>query len=218
MSIIILPETHEEWIQKRSTGLGASDCGTIIGVNRWKSNQELYREKVGLSEPEDISDKPQVQLGHDEEPMIRALFALENPQYEVIYESPYKMIFHDKYDFLFCTPDGELIERNTGRKGILEIKTTEIKRSEQWSEWDNQIPQTYYAQVCHQLIATGWDFAILKARIRYYKDEELRIAERQYTIEREEVKKDMAYIMQKEIAFWKCVQEKKCPPLLLPSI
>ncbi len=218
MSKIILPKDHEEWIKLRATGIGASDSGTIIGVNRWKSNQALYREKVGLSEPEDISNKPQVQLGHDEEPLIRALFALENPRYEVIYESPYKMIFHSTHEFLFCTPDGELIERDTGRKGILEIKTTEIKRSEQWAEWDGRIPDTYYAQICHQLNATGWEFAILKARIRYYKDGELRIAERQYTIEREEAKEDMEYLLEKEIDFWKSVQEKKCPALILPSI
>ena len=216
--MIILPKDHSEWLKERSKGLGASDCGAIIGVSRWKSNQDLYREKIGLIEPEDISGKPQVQLGHDEEPLIRALFALENPEYEVLYESPYKMIFHDKYDFLFCTPDGELIERDTGRKGILEIKTTEIKRSEQWSEWEDQIPQTYYAQVCHQLICTGWDFAILKARIRYYKDGDLRIAERQYPIERAEIKEDMEYILKKEIEFWQCVKEKKQPALILPSI
>lgn len=215
---ILLPETHEAWLQERKRGIGASDAGTIIGVNNWKSNQELYREKVGLVEPEDISDKPQVQLGHDEEPLIRALFALENPEYEVAYESPYKMIFHDIHDFLFCTPDGELTERSTGRKGLLEIKTTEIKRSEQWKEWDNKIPQTYYAQVCHQLLCTGWDFVVLKTRIRYYKDGELRIAEKQYTIERDEAAADMEYLLEKEIEFWECVKARKQPGLILPNI
>lgn len=216
--MIILPKNRVAWLEERKKGLGASDAGTIIGVNKWKSNVDLFKEKTGLQEAEDISHKPQVQLGHDEEPLIRELFALENPEYQVDYESPYKMIFHDTHNFLFCTPDGELTEKANGRKGILEIKTTEIKRSEQWKEWDDQIPQTYYAQICHQLLATGWDFAVLKARIRYYKDGELRIAERQYRIEREEVQADMDYILEKETEFWKCVQERKCPPLILPEI
>lgn len=218
MSIIVLPESHGEWLEARKTGLGASDAGTIIGVNKWKSNVDLFREKTGLKEAEDISHKPQVQLGHDEEPLIRALFALENPKYEVIYESPYKMIFHDTHKFLFCTPDGELTEKATGRRGGLEIKTTEIQRPEQWKEWDNRVPQTYYAQTCHQMLATGWEFVVLKVRIRYWRDGELRIAERQYTIKREEARNDMDYILEKEIEFWNCIQERRCPPLILPDI
>ena len=201
--MIILPQTHEEWLQHRKKGLGASDAGTIIGVNKWKSNVDLFREKTGIKEAEDISDKPKVKLGHDEEPLIRALFALENPEYLVEYESPFKMIFNSTHSFLFCTPDGELTERETGRRGGLEIKTTEIMNSAQWKDWDNQVPQTYYSQVCHQMLATGWDFVILKARIRYWKDGELRIAERQYKIEREDAQADMDYLLEKEIEFWK---------------
>ena len=214
---IILPN-REEWLKARNRGLGASESGTIIGVNPWKTTNQLWEEKVGISVPEDISDNPKVKLGNDEEPLIRALFALENPQYEVIYESPFKMIFHDDHDFIFATLDGELVERATGRKGILEIKTTEIMRPEQWKEWDGRIPQSYYSQVCHQLNATGWDFVVLKARIRYTKDGTLAVAERQYTIERTEAQDDMAFILQKEIEFWEYIKRRKRPPLLLPTI
>lgn len=214
---IILPN-REEWLKARERGLGASDSGTIIGVNSWKSNLDLYNEKVGISKTDDISEKPYVILGNKEEPLIRDLFALENPQYEVVFESAYKMIFNPSYNFLFCTPDGELIERETGRKGILEIKTTEIRRPEQWKEWEGRIPQTYYAQVCHQLICTGWEFAILKARIRYYKNGELRIAERQYKITKDEAKKDMEFLLEAEKSFWDSVQKKTPPALVLPAI
>lgn len=214
---IILPN-REEWLKARERGLGASDSGTIIGVNSWKTTVQLFEEKVGIRQPEDISNNPKVKLGHDEEPLIRALFALENPQYEVIYESAYKMIFHDEHDFIFATLDGELIERATGRKGILEIKTTEIMRPEQWKEWDGRIPDSYYSQVCHQLIATGWDFAVLKVRIRYIKDGSPCVAERQYTIERTEAQEDMAYLLQQEIKYWGYIQKRQRPPLLLPTI
>ena len=216
--MIVIPKSHEEWLRERKNGLGASDAGTIIGVNKWKTNVDLWKEKVGLIEPEDISDKPKVKLGHDEEPLIRELFALENPQYKVVYESPYKLIFSDTHSFLFCTPDGELIEHATGRRGGLEIKTTEIMNPGQWAEWDGRIPQTYYSQVCHQMLATGWEFVILKARIRYWKDGDLRIAERQYTIEREDAQADMDYLLEKEIEFWNDVKTKREPALLLPSI
>ena len=64
-----------------------------------------------------------------------------------------------------CVIHGELTDSD-GRKGILEIKTTEIRRSLDRKKWDGQIPDYYYAQIVHQLLATGYDFAILKARIR----------------------------------------------------
>ena len=217
--MVIIPGSHEEWLQERKKGLGASDAGIIIGVNRWKSNVNLWREKVGLLESEDIGHKPQVKYGHDAEPHLRALFALDHPEFRVTYESPYKMIFSDELPFIFATPDGELEEIATGRRGGLEVKTTEIKKTQQWAEWDGRIPQTYYAQVCHQMLATGWEFVILLAQIKWHTpDGEMRKTIREYRIERHEALEDIEFIKQKEIPFWNHVQTKTEPGLILPAI
>lgn len=218
--MILLPRTHEEWLQERKRGLGASDAGTIIGVNKWKTNVELWREKVGLQEPADISHKSYVQYGHDAEPHLRALFALDHPELQVTYESPYKMIFSDELPFIFATPDGELEELATGRKGGLEVKTTEIMNPRQWSEWKGRIPDQYFAQVCHQFLATGWDFIYLLAQIKWTtKEGEKRKDIREYRIERHEVLESMDYLKNMETAFWNNnVLTKKEPGLLLPAI
>lgn len=217
--MIIIPETHEEWIQQRKKGLGASDAGTIIGVNKWKTNVELWREKVGLVEPEDISYKPYVQYGHDAEPHLRALFALDHPELRVTYESPYKMIFSDDLPFIFATPDGELEEIATGRLGGLEVKTTEIMNPRQWADWDGRIPQQYYAQVCHQFLATGWSFIYLLAQIKWTtKEGEKRKMIKEYPIERYEVLDDIGLLRIEEPKFWHHVKTKKEPALLLPAI
>lgn len=217
--MVILPETHEAWLEERKKGLGASDSGAILGVSKWKSNLQLWEEKVGLRKAEDIGDKPQVKYGHDAEPYLRALFALDHPELEVTYESPYKMIFSDELPFLFATPDGELLEKATGRKGGLEIKTTEIQNNSQWAQWKDRIPDTYYSQVCHQMIATGWEFVWLKAQIKWYtRDGDLRIDTRQYLIERHEVEEDLEYMKPELKKFWHHVQTKTPPPLKLPEI
>ena len=217
--MIVLPQNRESWLAARKTGLGASDAGTIIGVNRWKSNVELWQEKVGLREPEDIGHKPHVQYGHDAEPHLRALFALDHPELRVTYESPYKMIFSDELPFIFATPDGELEELATGRHGGLEIKTTEIQNPKQWEEWDNRIPQSYYAQVCHQMLATGWDFVILLVQIKWTtRDGEMRKMIKEYRIERNDALKDIEFVKAKEIPFWRHVQTKTEPGLILPAI
>ena len=122
-----------------------------------------------------------------------------------------------KYPFLFATLDGVLLEKETGRKGVLEIKTTEILNSTQLFKWKNRIPDNYYIQVLHHLLATGYDFVIVKAQIKFSFNG-VRLETRHYTIERKEVLQDMKFLLQKEIAFWNCVTERKKPNLILPSI
>lgn len=217
--MIVIPRTHEEWLQERKKGLGASDAGTIIGVNKWKSNVELWQEKVGLREPEDISHKSYVQYGHDAEPHLRALFALDHPELRVTYESPYKMIFSDELPFIFATPDGELEEIATGRKGGLEVKTTEIMNPRQWEQWKGRIPDQYFAQVCHQFLTTGWDFIFLLAQIKWTnrEGEKLKMI-KEYPIERIDVLDSIEYLKPMEIDFWHHVKTKKEPGLILPTI
>lgn len=217
--MIILPKTHSEWLQERKYGLGASDAASILGISKWKSNLQLWEEKVGLREPEDISDKPFVQYGHAAEPHIRALFALDHPELKVTYESPYKIIRNDEYPFIFCTPDGELEEVDTGRHGGLEIKTTEIMKKSQWAEWEGRIPDNYYCQVCQQMLAAEWDFVWLKALIKWTTPSgEKRQTLREYNIEREEALEDIAAIKEADIKFWGQVETKQKPALILPAI
>ena len=216
---VIIPESHEGWLLERQYGIGASDAASVLGMSKWKTNQQLWEEKVGLREPEDISDKPYVQYGHDAEPHIRALFALNHLELNVTYESPYKIIRNDDHPFIFCTPDGELEEVSTGRRGGLEIKTTEIKSPAQWDEWNGRIPQQYYCQVIWQMIATGWEFVWLAALIKWYtKDGELRMNYREYPIERADVQEDIAHTMSKGIEFWRTIDTKTKPALKLPQI
>ena len=217
--MIVIPRNREEWLQERKKGLGASDAGTIIGVNKWKTNVDLWREKVGLREPEDISHKSYVQYGHDAEPHLRALFALDHPELRVTYESPYKMIFSDELPFIFATPDGELEELSTGRKGGLEIKTTEIMNPRQWAEWKGRIPDQYFAQVCHQFLATGWDFIFLLAQIKWTNREgEKMKMTKEYPIERRDVLDSIEYLKPMEIKFWHNVTTNKEPGHILPAI
>lgn len=216
---IIIPETHDAWLEERKKGIGASDAGTIIGVNRWKTNVELWEEKAGLRQPEDIGHKPYVQYGHDAEPHIRAIFSLDHPELRVTYDSPYKIIRNDELQFIFCTPDGEIEELDTGRRGGLEIKTTQILNGRQWSDWNDRIPDQYYCQVCHQMLATGWDFVWLRAQIKWHtRDGELRLDTREYLIERNGAQDDIEAIKEAEIEFWDNVQNKRQPALLLPEI
>lgn len=213
---IITCTDHDDWLLKRGYGIGGSDAAAVVGMNPYKSNIELFEEKTGRRLPEDISGKPYVRYGTDAEPLIRELFALDYPEYKVHY--PGSCIYRSRgYPFLQASLDGELIDPD-GRKGILEIKTTNILQSMQREKWNDRIPDNYYIQVLHYLIVTGYDFVVLRAHLRSVWGKDIRTSVRHYFIERTDVEPDMDYLLSEEIKFWGYVESGRKPPLVLPGI
>jgi Phage-related protein, predicted endonuclease len=43
--ILYDPQTREEWLKCRCRGIGGSDAGAVIGVNKYKTNVDLWAEK-----------------------------------------------------------------------------------------------------------------------------------------------------------------------------
>lgn len=214
--MILKPKDREEWLAMRQdVGIGGSDAGTVLGLNPWCSNVQLWRYKTGQDVPPDISDKPAVKFGKIAEEHIRELFILDYPDMDVQYHE-FWMYVNDRFPWQFATLDGELTDdTGNGKRGILEIKTTTIQSKTQWDEWEGGIPDRYYAQVLHQLSATGFDFAILRAYIRYYKGGEFRAAVRDYKIERDDVLDDIAYLREQEMRFMDCVNSGKPPAAII---
>ncbi len=216
---------EKDWLEARKSGIGGSDVATILGLSPYKTNIELWEEKTGRREQKDISDNPFVKYGKKAEEHLRALFALDFPKYCVEYDR-YKIFRNPEYPFILATLDGWLVEmddsepmRMIKRYGVLEIKTAEIKQPGQWSKWKDQIPDQYYCQVLHQLLATEFDFVILKAQLKSQYKDELRIDTRHYTIKRADVTEDLEYLKAKEIEFWtEYVEKDVMPPLKLPNI
>ena len=215
--MIIKLTNREEWLKARQLqGIGGSEAGCVLGVNKYQSNVELWELKTGMREAVDLSDNAAVQFGKFAEPHLRELFKQDYPEYSVDYHE-FDMYVNDTYPFIFATLDGEITAKD-GTRGILEIKTTTIQNRSQWDQWEDKIPDSYYAQILHQFAATGWNFAILKAYIRYHVDGEVRVTIRHYRIDRKDVESDISYLIQQEAEFWQCVKEKRMPPLKLPTI
>lgn len=208
--------SREEWLGVRKHYIGGSDASAVLGMNPYKSNLELWQEKVGIVQPEDIGEKPYVKYGHEAETLLRELFALDFPEYEVGYEEN-NIWFNDAYPFAHASLDGWLKDQD-GRKGILEIKTTNILQSMQKEKWDHQIPDNYYIQVLHYLMVTGFDFAVLKAQLKFDFGGDILLHTKHYKIERSDALEDIELLKSSEKEFWKYVQSRKRPALLLPEI
>lgn len=222
---VMVLNDREEWLKHR-TRIGGSDASAILGANPWKDNVRLWEEKVNNLPPEDISDKDCVKYGVATEPLLRELFTLDHPEYQVNYVEN-NMWLNDKYPYAHASLDGWLVEKSTGRKGILEIKTTEILapgQKKKWGvPWDPALPQNYYIQILHYLMVTEFDFAVLNAQLKqYYRDPEgeqiMEKSTRFCVVERSEIEADISYLVEKEAEFWEKVQTRKRPPLLLPDV
>ena len=208
--------TREEWMAARINHIGGSDASACVGMNPYKDNVHLWEEKVGLIEQEDISDRDYVQYGTEAEAYLRALFAMDYPQYRVEYWEN-NMFTNTTYPWMHASLDGELIDQN-GRRGVLEIKTTNILNNFQLTKWENRIPDNYFCQVLHYLAVTGYDFAVLKAQIKSEWEGELRINTKHYFIERKDVEEDIRFLIEAEHNLWRCVETGTRPDLILPAI
>lgn len=206
---------HDEWLSNRNR-IGGSDASAIVGMNPFSDNVKLWEIKTGRAEQKDISEEPYVKYGTEAEPLIRQLFELDHPQYKVFYEEN-NMFFNDKYPFAHASLDGWL-EDEKGRKGILEIKTTNISRKTQRLKWDNRIPDNYYIQVLHYLMVTEFEFVELVAQLKSEYGDNIYKQTRHYHIERADVAEDIAYLIKKEKEFWKYIEDDKRPSLILPAI
>ena len=162
----IVLSNRQEWLKARSGRIGGSDASAVIGLNPYLSNVDLWRIKTGQAEQKDISDKDYVRYGIRAEQYLRELFQLDYPEYAVLYKEN-NMFLNDKYHFAHASLDGWLIEKDTGRKGVWECKTTNILQSMQKEKWNDRIPDNYYVQLLHYLLVTEFDFAILKAQLKY---------------------------------------------------
>ena len=49
-------ENRKNWLSVRAQGIGGSDAGAIMGLNKYKGPMAVYLEKTGQVEPEDTPE------------------------------------------------------------------------------------------------------------------------------------------------------------------
>ncbi|MCD7740520.1 MAG: YqaJ viral recombinase family protein [Candidatus Gastranaerophilales bacterium] len=221
--LIIKIDKNEIWQKQRSKGIGGSDCASVLGLNPYKTNIELWREKTGRKKKENIDNKPYVIYGKKAEEHLRGLFSLDYPEFEIIH-SPYNIHYNPNKEYIRASLDGELFfnkqNNNNVIKGIWEGKTSEIRQLSDWKKWDGQIPMNYFCQILHYFaIDEDYKFAYLTAQIKHKdKTGEIVKTTRNYKILRKDYLSDIEYLIKEEEKFWRYVETDEEPPLILPKI
>ena len=47
---------REKWLEARRKGLGGSDAGAVLGVNKYKTKLDVYLDKIGEAPPVEDND------------------------------------------------------------------------------------------------------------------------------------------------------------------
>jgi putative phage-type endonuclease len=196
---------REEWLALRNTGIGSSDAASVVGLNPYKSNFALYEEKVGLREPDDLSDNEAVHWGLVLEEPIAQEFAVRTGRKVRRVNA---LLRHPDYPFMLANLDRELVAEDGDEPEILECKTAGLwaANAEEWGpDESDEVPERYLIQVMHQLAVRGRRRAHVAALIG---GQELRI----YTIRRNETL--IAALIEKEKEFWRAVQTRTAPTII----
>lgn len=191
---VLFLKNREEWLKARETRIGGSEASSLIGMNKYTSLHDLWERKIkGVQS--DVSNEL-IEYGNTMEPLLRELYKIKHPEMDVQY-SPNTILYSKQYDYISYSPDGLLWDGS--RAGILEIKTSFIRNTEMSNEWKEKIPDSYYLQILHGLICTGFEFVNLIAELRYIDGNS---SIKQYHIERKEVLDDIEYLIEQETKNW----------------
>ncbi|MCI1750899.1 MAG: YqaJ viral recombinase family protein [Megasphaera cerevisiae] len=147
-------KNHENWLKMRTAGIGGSDAAAVIGLSRWKSPFQVWMEKTGQVQPEDLSDNEYVYWGTVLEQAVADRFC------EVTGKKVRKqgMLKSADYPYILANVDRMIVGENAG----LECKTANGFAAKEWV--DDQVPTQYYVQCQHYMMVTGcetWYIACL---------------------------------------------------------
>lgn len=182
--------------QLRSSGIGGSDAGVIIGLNKWKTPVELYLEKI--TGESDFEGNEATYWGNLLENDVAAAYSERTGNKVVRANQTFR---HRDYPWMMAHIDRRVV----GQKKGFEAKTALGKfwKPEEWgAAGTDEVPATYIAQCQHYMAVLewdSWDLGVLLSGPEY----------RTYLIERnDEFIKNM---IAAEEEFWHHVTEK-IPP------
>ena len=178
---------EKKWLAARREGIGGSDASIIVGLNRWKSPFQLWLEKTGKAEAEDLSGNEYVYWGKVLEEAVANRFC-ELTGKKVQRRGLLQM---DDHPYIRASVDRMVVGENAG----LECKTCNGFAAKEWE--DDEVPAAYYVQCQHYMMVTGcerWYIAVLIGGNHFVWKE----------IPRNDDEIDL--LLQAEIDFWRKVE------------
>ncbi|RXU75170.1 phage tail tape measure protein [Enterococcus faecium] len=155
MSKSTLEMSRQEWIEDRKKGIGGSDVGTILGLNKWKSPYQLWLEKTGQVVLEETASEP-AYWGNILEEVVAKEFQ-ERTGKKVRRRN--QVFEHPLHPFLRANIDRDVV----GENAILECKTANQFLGKEWE--GEEVPLSYLCQVQHYMNVLNKDYCYIAVLI-----------------------------------------------------
>ena len=197
-------EREQAWLNHRATGVGGSDMSAILGISSYATPLDVWLSKTGRNNPEKKNSWA-IRKGNRLEGELRQWFKDTHPDMEC-YDGTNLSLTSRHHPHMLASLDGYLYDPATESFGVLECKTANSYRAQDWRDDDGnpRIPDYYACQVQHYLAVTGWQWGYVIADtsgvepliIRFERDEE-----------------DIAAIVNAAQNFWWFVKSGEMPAL-----
>lgn len=148
---VMVGHSHDRdtWLETRRTGIGASEVASVLGCG-FRAPAELWAEKTGRIEADDLSEIERIEWGIRLEPTI--IEAYSEPRYAGrMVQRGGELLRSVVHPWALATLDAVTMHPEFGPIP-LEIKTASAFLA---SEWQDGAPDPYYLQVQAQLLVTG---------------------------------------------------------------
>ena len=122
--------TNEDWLESRKEGIGGSEAGAIMGLNKYANQHSLALEKLSVKPlPEkDAESQYTLDFGHAMEPVILKLYEAKSGNVVFTDRHQYR---HPKHPFMLADCDGFAITPE-GEPILLELKSFNYNLKDAW--------------------------------------------------------------------------------------
>lgn len=136
---------REEFLKRRKSGIGGSDVAAVLGVSKWKTPYELYKDKT--SDIIDVVESDILHFGNVLEQVVADEFSRRN---NLKVQRRNTMYQHKEHPELVAN-----IDRYVVGGAILECKTCSAWANGKFGKNGDEIPDEYQLQVQHYMYVTG---------------------------------------------------------------
>lgn len=188
IEVVYLDLHSPEWYEFRLSGIGGSEVGTIMGINKYSTWMRTFHEKLGLVDQR-TEDNNLMFWGREHEDKIAEIWQYwdDTPDGYIVNKKNGRIIRkcrnvngyirNPKFPWLFASVD-RLMNKDGGVNFITgeilpDSCPLECKTLSYWAStvWESKIPQYFYSQVQTYMIILEVDYAeigILKDGNKFY--------------------------------------------------
>lgn len=139
------------WLALRRTGIGSSDMAAVLGMSRYRSELDVYLDKIGATDLDSDDAGEAARWGTLLEDVVAREWAARHD----VAVRRVGTIAHVERRHLLCDLDRQVVGCEDHERCALEVKTRSAWKADEWR--DGALPEDVEAQVMQQLAVTGLD-------------------------------------------------------------